>query len=65
MSKVRICDICGEPLTFKHYKVKRIYDSLWNADKSKLDICSTCWFIMKDYIKDNMNRKEKIYDKNN
>ena len=51
MSKVRICDICGEPLTFRRYKVKSIYDGYIITEKRKLDICSTCWFYIRDYIK--------------
>lgn len=60
MSKVRICDICGEPLIFKHYKVKMIYDV---TDKRKLDICFTCWRHMKDYIKlkEKENGREHIH----
>lgn len=49
MSKVRICDICGEPLTSRHYKVKSIYNG-YVTIKRKLDICFTCWRHMKDYI---------------
>jgi len=53
MSKVRVCDICGEPLTFRHYKhckIKRMYDG-YVTDKNKIDICNVCWHYMEDYIK--------------
>lgn len=65
MSKVRICDICGEPVgkTASEYIVKkRLF--MWPPengaiDTYRLDICSRCGYYMMNWIRDKRHNEKQ------
>lgn len=53
MSKKRICDVCGKPIgSWRHTRVKSIFDVLGVEFKSVDDVCDDCWDKLKKMAKE-------------
>lgn len=62
MSKIDVCDICGNDLHVENQHAEfKIPKAFWLSpsfdgftayrDKSKLDICFKCWHKFKDFVR--------------
>ena len=52
MSRIRICDVCGNPTGTRYFKarMKKVVIFPMDVAKYPIDVCDSCWEKLKDFV---------------